>query len=146
MSEILLHVNHHFTAVYQTSLCMSLWHFYSLCPFYDVRCYVSTAVMNGALYALGGYDGHNRLNTTERYQPRNNQWSLAQPMIQQRSDASATSLGGTWRPVQFLRLCTALVSCLMLLSVYKSSWCGLNALGVLQQWISFLILIVVYFG
>ena len=52
--------------------------------------------MDGLVYAMGGYDGHNRQNTAERYQPRTNQWSLVQPMNHQRSDASASALGGTY--------------------------------------------------
>lgn len=58
------------------------------------RCYVSTAVLNGLIYAMGGYDGHNRQNTAERYYPQKNQWSLIHPMNHQRSDASASSLNG----------------------------------------------------
>lgn len=58
------------------------------------RCYISVAVLNGKIYALGGYDGANRQNTAERYDPTANQWSLIAPMQQQRSDASATSLNG----------------------------------------------------
>lgn len=56
------------------------------------RCYVSVAVLDGCIYAMGGYDGHVRQNTAERYTPRSNQWSLITPMNHQRSDASATTL------------------------------------------------------
>ena len=59
-----------------------------------VRCYVSTAVLDGLIYAMGGYDGQNRQNTAERYFPKKNQWSLIQPMNFQRSDASATAFDG----------------------------------------------------
>lgn len=41
---------------------------------------------------MGGYDGNNRLNTAEYYQPQINQWSLIAPMHEQRSDASSTTL------------------------------------------------------
>ena len=58
------------------------------------RCYVSVSVLEGAIYAMGGFDGHVRQNTAERYTPKNNQWSLIAPMNMQRSDASATSLAG----------------------------------------------------
>jgi len=43
---------------------------------------------------MGGFDGVNRQNTAERYNPLTNQWSLIAPMSQQRSDASATTLNG----------------------------------------------------
>lgn len=56
------------------------------------RCYVSVTELNGMIYAIGGYDGHNRLNTVERYNPRTNQWSVIPPMNMQRSDASACTL------------------------------------------------------
>jgi len=53
---------------------------------------VSVAVLDGCIYAMGGYDGHVRQNTAERYTPKSNQWSLITPMNHQRSDASATTL------------------------------------------------------
>ncbi|XP_015117543.1 kelch-like protein 10 [Diachasma alloeum] len=56
------------------------------------RCYVSVAVLNDVIYAMGGYDGHFRLNTAERYNYKENQWSLIASMNRQRSDASATTL------------------------------------------------------
>ena len=41
---------------------------------------------------MGGFDGHVRQNTAERYTPATNQWSLIAPMQHQRSDASASAL------------------------------------------------------
>lgn len=38
------------------------------------RCYVSVVELNGLIYALGGFDGKNRLNSAERYDPVTNQW------------------------------------------------------------------------
>lgn len=58
------------------------------------RCYVSVAVLDGIIYALGGYDGLNRLNSAERYDPKTNQWTMIPPMKTQRSDAHACALGG----------------------------------------------------
>lgn len=58
------------------------------------RCYVSTAVNRDLIYAMGGYDGHHRQNTAERYNFKTNQWTLVAPMNMQRSDASATTLNG----------------------------------------------------
>ena len=43
---------------------------------------------------MGGYDGHHRQNTAEKYDYRTNQWTLIAPMNAQRSDASATTLNG----------------------------------------------------
>jgi len=58
------------------------------------RCYVSVAVLNDLIYAMGGYDGYHRQKTAERYNYKTNQWSLIAPMNVQRSDASATTLNG----------------------------------------------------
>lgn len=58
------------------------------------RCYVSVAVLNNLVYAMGGYDGYHRQKTAERYNYKTNQWSLIAPMNVQRSDASATTLNG----------------------------------------------------
>jgi len=55
-------------------------------------CYVSVAVLDDCIYAMGGYDGHVRQNTAERYTPKANQWSLITPMNHQlHSEASATT-------------------------------------------------------
>lgn len=55
------------------------------------RCYISVAVLNNIIYAMGGYNGNIRFRTAERYNYRDNQWSLIAPMHMQRSDASATT-------------------------------------------------------
>ncbi len=52
------------------------------------------AVLDNQIYAMGGFDGHVRQNTAERYTPECNQWSMISPMNHQRSDASATTLNG----------------------------------------------------
>lgn len=56
------------------------------------RCYVSVTEHNGLVYAIGGFDGTNRLSTVERYNPKKNQWTIISPMIVPRSDASACTL------------------------------------------------------
>ena len=55
---------------------------------------MSVAVLDGCIYAMGGYDGQVRQNTAERYTPKHNQWSLVTPMNHQRSDASAATCEG----------------------------------------------------
>ena len=67
--------------------------------YFPFRCYVSVAVLDGCIYAMGGFDGHVRQNTAERYTPNNNQWSLIAPMNQQRSDANASTLNGKYSTV-----------------------------------------------
>ena len=58
------------------------------------RCYVCVVELDGYIYALGGFDGRNRLNSTERYDPSTNQWTLMEPMHVPRSDAHACVLNG----------------------------------------------------
>lgn len=66
---------------------------------YERRCYISVAVLDGFIYAIGGFDGHGRLKSTERYDPDTNQWTLTASMNERRSDASATSLQGRVRTI-----------------------------------------------
>ena len=61
---------------------------------YHPRCYVSTAVMAEHVYALGGYDGRQRMDSAEKYNPKTNQWTFITKMIKKRSDASADSANG----------------------------------------------------
>lgn len=68
-----------------------------IAPMHARRCYVSTAVLEDQIYAMGGYDGHHRQNTAEKYDFKTNQWSLIAPMNMQRSDASACMLNGRFR-------------------------------------------------
>lgn len=58
------------------------------------RCYVSVTVLAGMIFAMGGYDGHNRQSTAEKYDPATNQWTLLPNMNVARSDADATTLNG----------------------------------------------------
>ena len=48
----------------------------------------------GLIYACGGFDGRNRQDSVERYDPVRNQWTHVQPMWRKRSDAGATTLDG----------------------------------------------------
>jgi kelch-like protein 10 len=43
---------------------------------------------------MGGFNGHVRQNTAEKYLLETNQWSAICPMHVQRSDASACTLNG----------------------------------------------------
>ncbi len=43
------------------------------------------AACGGALYVVGGYDGQNRWNTAEKYQPDTNTWHHLAPMSTIRS-------------------------------------------------------------
>lgn len=53
------------------------------------KCYF---LLDGKIYAMGGYNGRTRMSSVERYDPDSNQWELVAPMLRQRSDASAAVL------------------------------------------------------
>lgn len=55
---------------------------------------VAVAVLNRLLYAIGGFDGENRLRSTECYCPDSKKWSLVAPMNTPRSGAGSASLNG----------------------------------------------------
>ena len=58
------------------------------------RSSVGVAILNGHLYAVGGYDGVARqcLNSVERYDPVSDEWTLVEPMNQRRSGAAVAVL------------------------------------------------------
>lgn len=58
------------------------------------RCYVSVAILDGYIYALGGFDGRIRQRSAERFYPSSNQWTLIQPMLCPRSDGGAATVSG----------------------------------------------------
>lgn len=60
---------------------------------YERRCYVNTTILNDLIYAMGGHNGAQRLNTVEKYDYRTNQWTQSSPMNLARSDASAATYG-----------------------------------------------------
>ena len=52
---------------------------------------VGCAVLNRLLYAVGGYDGENRLSSVECYDPEHNQWTAVRAMNTMRSGAGGFS-------------------------------------------------------
>jgi len=63
------------------------------------RCYVSVVLLDGYIYALGGFDGYTRLSSVERYDPKLNQWEPVSDMNMVRSDAAAASEFSIARPL-----------------------------------------------
>lgn len=45
------------------------------------------------LFAIGGFDGKQRLNSVECYHPENDEWTMVSPMKCSRSGAGVASLG-----------------------------------------------------
>ena len=60
------------------------------------RCYVSTNVLAGKIYALGGHAGGSaeRLRSAEVYSPETNQWADISPMLYNRSDFASVVYRG----------------------------------------------------
>ncbi len=84
---------------FNTVLCLDLktltWA--ELAPMRYPRCYVTTAVYEDKIFAMGGYDGTDsttRLKTCERFNPSSNSWTDLPDMIHHRSDASAVAADG----------------------------------------------------
>lgn len=53
-------------------------------------------MLNNTIYAMGGFDGHQRLGSAEKYNFDRNQWTLIAPMTTQRSDACAAVLNSKY--------------------------------------------------
>lgn len=67
------------------------WHLVS--PMLTRRIGVGVAVLNRLLYAVGGFDGTNRLNSAECYYPERNEWRMITPMNTIRSGAGGRGRG-----------------------------------------------------
>lgn len=75
-----------------------------IAPMNFKRSYVSVALRDGLIYAMGGFEGpprtpnggisSPRLRSAERFDPRANQWTRLASMRERRSDASATNFQG----------------------------------------------------
>lgn len=56
------------------------------------RSRVGVAVVNGLLYAIGGYDGQLRLSTVEVYNPEMDSWSKVESMNSKRRYAGSLNV------------------------------------------------------
>ncbi|XP_054847227.1 kelch-like protein 18 isoform X2 [Eublepharis macularius] len=63
-------------------------------PMTTARSRVGVAVLNGLLYAIGGYDGQLRLSTVEVYNPEMDSWSKVASMNSKRSAMGTVVLDG----------------------------------------------------
>ncbi|NXO45019.1 KLH18 protein, partial [Locustella ochotensis] len=63
-------------------------------PMATARSRVGVAVLNGLLYAIGGYDGQLRLSTVEVYNPDTDCWSKVESMNSKRSAMGTVVLDG----------------------------------------------------
>jgi len=65
----------------------------SVLPMAVQRSRVGVAILDGKLYAIGGFDGNVRLNDVERFDPMYNSWKKICPMNIRRSAVGAAVLG-----------------------------------------------------
>ncbi|KAK5889691.1 hypothetical protein CesoFtcFv8_015672 [Champsocephalus esox] len=63
-------------------------------PMKTSRSRVGVAVVNGLLYAIGGYDGQSRLSTVEVYNPETDSWTRVASMNSQRSAMGTVVVDG----------------------------------------------------
>uniref|UniRef100_M4A7V5 Kelch-like family member 18 n=3 Tax=Xiphophorus TaxID=8082 RepID=M4A7V5_XIPMA len=63
-------------------------------PMRTARSRVGVAVVNGLLYAIGGYDGQSRLSTVEVYNPETDGWTQVSSMNSQRSAMGTVVIDG----------------------------------------------------
>lgn len=61
-------------------------------PMHAKRLGVGVVVVNRLLYAVGGFNGTERLATVECYHPENNEWSFVKPMTYGRSGAGVAAI------------------------------------------------------
>lgn len=66
-------------------------------PMTTARSRVGVAVVNGLLYAIGGYDGQLRLSTVEVYNPEMDSWSKVESMNSKRRYGIWEVELGSWR-------------------------------------------------
>ena len=60
-------------------------------PLNDHRRALAVISLPDGVYAIGGYDGSNYLNTVERYDSDENKWVMCKPMKYPRCTLSAVS-------------------------------------------------------
>ena len=58
------------------------------------RRHVGVAYLDGRLYAVGGHDGHQHLNSVECYDPKQGAWHYVQPMKTLRRGIAVGAIGG----------------------------------------------------
>ncbi|XP_077997906.1 kelch-like protein 28 [Glandiceps talaboti] len=85
-------IRHHDNSVERWNPDTNTWT--SLAGMTTCRSNLSVAVLEGELYAIGGYDGERYLHSVEKYCPKTNQWKSVAPMLKSRSCFVAAILDG----------------------------------------------------
>ena len=58
------------------------------------RSSLGVSILDGFLFAVGGYNGQMTVNTVERFNPRTQEWSMMTDMTTERSMLGVASLNG----------------------------------------------------
>ena len=64
------------------------------CSMIERRCYVSSVVLDGRIYAIGGFNQQRRIRKCEKYCPQLDCWTEIADLHYARSDASSATYGG----------------------------------------------------
>ena len=59
--------------------------FANVAPMLNRRCFLSTALVNGKIFAIGGHDGTRRLRSVEVYDPERDEWNFVQSLNEVRT-------------------------------------------------------------
>lgn len=71
------------------------------------RRYVRVGVVNGIIYAIGGYDGSAHLNTVECFDPMTNTWRPIASMASRRSSAGVAVVNDMLYVIGKLIVCSS---------------------------------------
>lgn len=81
-----------FLQVEQYDPCSDTWA--TTTSMVEHRSSVGVGVLDGLLYAVGGYNGQTTVNTVERFNPRTEEWTMVSEMTTARSMLGVASLNG----------------------------------------------------
>ncbi|KAL3876219.1 hypothetical protein ACJMK2_034089 [Sinanodonta woodiana] len=79
-------------SVYRFDQNLDLWQ--EMGPLNVARSELGLAMLDGHMYAVGGWDGKRRLDSVERYDPETNSWSFIPPMKMALTSPAVASLRG----------------------------------------------------
>ena len=63
-------------------------------PLYCVSFVLGLTILDGHVYAIGGWDGNCRLDSVERYDPGTNSWAFIPPMKMALTSPAVATLKG----------------------------------------------------
>ncbi|CAN8004496.1 unnamed protein product, partial [Ixodes hexagonus] len=79
-------------ATWRFDPAINVWN--EMAPMENARSELGVAVLDGFVYAIGGWEGSARLSCVERYDPLSNFWEVLQPLKTPLTNPAAVSVGG----------------------------------------------------